>query len=386
MERDTRIQHLGEDREKFLGSAAPPIFRTSLFTFPDAQALEDSLHGKGGGRFVYTRVANPTTRILERKIADLEGTEDCLAFASGMGAISSVLLGLLSKGDHLVLQGSAYGPTVSMAAGPLRRFGVDVTFLPAAEMDRLARHLRPETKLIYIESPATLTFDIVDIARVAAVARERGIPTAIDNSCATPIFQRPAASGIDLVLHSGTKYIGGHSDILLGIVAGGGPALARVRSMAISLGATLSPEDAFLAIRGVRTLPLRMRRHEESALAIARWLEGRAGVARVLHPGLPSFPGHDVSKRQQSGWSGLFSFEIRGDAKRFADALELFSIGVSWGGHESLVLPAVATLYERDGPGARKDIGPGLIRLSVGLEDPKDLIADLERGFAACGL
>ena len=383
MERDTRIQHLGEDRKSTLGSAAPPIYRTSLFTFPDCASIQQSLHGKDEGRFLYTRVSNPTTRVLETKIADLEGTEDALAFGSGMGAITAVFLGLLSRGDHLVLQSSSYGPTLSFAQGTLARFGIDVTFLPASAMVRIGEHLRAETKLIYLESPATYTFDLVDLEAVARVARERGIATALDNSWATPVFQRPVRWGIDLVVHSGTKYIGGHSDILLGLVAGGGRLLRKVRSMAISLGATLSPEDAFLAIRGLRTLPLRMGRHGESALQIARFLEGRRGVKRVFHPGLPSFPDHALALRQMEGTSGLFSFEIEGDPRKFVDALRVFSIGVSWGGHESLALPAVVTLPEKEGADARTDIPPGLIRLSVGLEDPKDLIADLELGFAA---
>jgi cystathionine beta-lyase len=385
VERDTRIQHLGDDRERFLSGAAPPIFRTSLFTFPSAEALERGLHGTDEERFVYTRMANPTTRILEAKVADLEGVEGAIAFSSGMGAISAVLLGLLSRGDHLILQSSAYGPTLAFARGPLQRYGVEVTLLSAGELAGLAGHLRPETRLVYIESPASLTFDVVDIAAVADAARKRGIHTVIDNSWASPLLQQPARLGIDLMLHSGTKYIGGHSDILLGMVAGGGHLLRTIRSMATLLGATLSPEDAFLAIRGLRTLPLRMRRHEESALEVARFLAGHPGVARVLHPALPSFPGHSLAQKQMQGTSGLFSFEIEGDARRFVNALKLFSIGVSWGGHESLAFPCVLSYPDPGAPGARKDVPPGLIRLSVGLEDPKDLIQDLEKGFAATG-
>jgi cystathionine beta-lyase len=383
VERDTRIQHLGDDRDRFQGAATPPVFRSSLFTFPDSASLEESLRGQAGGKFLYTRVSNPTTRVLETKIADLEGTEDAAAFGSGMGAISAVLLGLLSRGDHLVLEDSSYGPTLGFARGPLERFGVEVTFLPSGEFVHLERHLRPQTRLVYLETPASLTFDLVDLEKVARTARERNVLTACDNSWASPLYQQPSRLGIDLVIHSGTKYIGGHSDLLLGLVAGGGAPMARVRSMAVALGATLSPEDAFLAIRGLRTLPLRMRRHEESGLVLARHLEGHPQVARVLHPGLPSFPGHDLARRQMQGSSGLFSFEVEGDGRRFVDGLKLFSIGVSWGGHESLALPAAVAA----GPAGdrRADVPPGLIRISVGLEDPRDLIADLERGFAALG-
>ncbi len=383
MERDTRIQHLGDDRERFLGSASPPIFRTSLFTFPSFEELENHLRDEGEDRFLYTRISNPTTRILETKIADLEGTEGAIAFGSGMGAISAVFLGLLSKGDHLILQSSAYGPTLALARGPLQRLGVEVTFLTAGELSDLERHLRSTTRLIYVESPASLTFEVVDLERVVSTAHRHGLATAIDNSWATPIFQQPARSGFDIVLHSGTKYINGHSDILLGLVAGGGTLLKNLRSFASLLGATLSPEDAFLAIRGLRTLPLRMERIQESALSVANFLEDHSGVEKVLHPGLSSFPGSDLARRQMSGSSGLFSFVLKGDVRRFVNALEIFSLGVSWGGHESLAFPVDVTSPKKAGPGRRTDLPPGLIRLSVGLEDPRDLIADLERGFSA---
>ncbi len=397
VQRDTRLQHLGEDRQLHLGAAVPPIFRTSLFTFPDVESIERSLHGEDRERFLYSRNSNPTTRVLERKIADIESTEDAIAFSSGMAAISAVLLGLLSRGDHLILQASAYGPTLAFAHQILPRFGIEVTFLAAKEFDRVETHFRPTTRLVYAESPASVTFDIVDIEKLAAAARTRGVAVAVDNSWATPLFQQPARLGVDLVIHSGTKYIGGHSDILLGLVAGGGAPFSAVRSIATSLGAALSPEDAFLAVRGLRTLPLRMRKHEESGLEVARWLEKQGGVVRVLHPGLPSHSRHEIARRQMQGSSGLFSFQIRGDARRFVNALKLFSIGVSWGGHESLALPAVSMFPpdpEPEGgrelgkrpPRLRSDIPPGLIRLSIGLEDPKDLIADLQKGFGEVGL
>ncbi len=397
MQRDTRLQHLGEDRQLHLGAAVPPVFRTSLFAFPDVESIERSLQGKDRGRFLYSRNSNPTTRILERKIADIEGTEDAAAFSSGMAAISAVLLGLLSRGDHLILQASAYGPALAFAKQVLPRFGIDVTFLAVEQFEQIESHFRPSTRLVYAESPASVTFDVIDIERLTSSARGRGAAVALDNSWATPIFQQPARLGADLVIHSGTKYIGGHSDILLGLVAGGGSPFSAVRSIATQLGAALSPEDAFLALRGLRTLPLRMRRHEESGLEVARWLEKRPGVLRVLHPGLPSFARLDLARRQMQGTSGLFSFQIRGDARSFVNALKLFCIGVSWGGHESLALPAVSMFPPafdaeagketgKPAPPLRSDLPPGLIRLSIGLEDPRDLIADLEKGFGAVGL
>ncbi|MBI4604076.1 MAG: PLP-dependent transferase [Planctomycetes bacterium] len=382
MHRDTRIQHHGEDRERSLGSVGPPIYRTSLFTFPDCASFEKAFRG-GRERHLYSRVSNPTVRVLEEKLADLEGAEDAIALASGMGAISAVLLAFLGSGDHLVLLSKAYAPTLSLARGLLRRMGVEVTFLPPEEVGDLERHLRPRTRLIYVESPASITFEVIDLEAVARVGRAKGIPTISDNSWASPIFLQPARLGIDMAVHSGTKYIGGHSDILLGVAAGRRDLLERVRSTAILLGASLSPEDAFLAVRGLRTLPLRMQRHGESAFLLARQLLVHDRVAEVLHPALPFFPGHALWKRQFSGSSGLFSFRLRGDVRRFADALGIFRLGVSWGGFESLVLPSalVAAGCAADDP--RPDIPPDLIRLSVGLEDPGDLWADLERGFAA---
>lgn len=381
MQEDTRIQHHAEDRLRPGSSVAPPIHRTSLFTFEDTASFEKAFRGSGGEP-LYTRNSNPTTRVLERKIADLEEMEDCLAMASGMAAVSATLLGLLEKGDHLVILSSSYAPTLALARGPLTRFGVETTFLPAGEFGDLEKHVRESTRLIYLEAPASLTFEVPDIRHVAQLAREGGLVTVLDNSWATPIFQKPSRFGIDLSLHSGTKYLGGHSDILLGAVAGSVALIRRIQRTAVLLGGTLSPEDAFLAIRGLRTLPLRMRRHEASGLQVARFLREQPRVSRVLHPGLDDFPDHATARSQLSGWSGLFSFVLDGDPRAFADALKIFRIGVSWGGFESLVLPLISTAPREPDRALRPDLPPGLIRLSIGLEDPGDLIEDLRRGFA----
>jgi cystathionine beta-lyase len=382
MHRDTRIQHHGEDSEQRLGSVTPAIYRSSLFAFPDCASLERAFQGDPS-RSLYSRVSNPTVRVLEEKVADLEGGEDAVAFASGMGAISAVLLGLLARGDHLVLFSRVYSPTLTFARDVLRRFGVEVSFLDLAELAALERHLEDNTRLVYVESPASLTMELLDLEAVARTARSRGIATVTDNSWATPIFQRPLELGIDLVVHSGTKYLSGHSDILLGLVAGGRSRVDRVRSTAISLGASLSPEDAFLAIRGLRTLPLRMERHQASAFLLARRLLDHARVAEVLHPALPFFPTHALWQRQCSGASGLFSFRLRGDPRRFCDALGIFQLGVSWGGFESLALPSsvIAKGYAANNP--RPDVPDDLVRLSVGLEDADDLWQDLEQALAA---
>jgi cystathionine beta-lyase len=388
MNRDSRIQHLGEERQEQRGAVAPPIYRTSLFAFPDCASLEAWFQGKSE-RYLYTRTGNPTIRLLEEKTADLEGTADAIAFASGMGAISAVLLSHLRAGDHLILLAQAYSPTLAFARDILEPTGVVVTRVAASDMPSLERHLRESTRLIYVESPASLTFEVIDLEQIAGIARRRGIPTASDNSWATPLYLQPARLGIDIVVHSGTKYIGGHSDILLGLAAGSAEAMARVRRTASLLGATLSPEDAFLALRGLRTLPLRMARHQQSALLLSSRLLAHSRVKAVLHPAQCFFPSHPLWQKQFSGSSGLFSFRIDGDSCRFCDALRLFLIGVSWGGHESLALPA-AVLKSADrgvdrSAELRPDLPSDLIRLSVGLEDPEDLWKDLERGFAALG-
>jgi cystathionine beta-lyase len=382
MKRDTRLQHLGERREENLGAATPPIYRTSLFAFPDVASLEAWFRGKRD-RYLYSRSANPTVRLLEEKVADLERADDALAFSSGMGAISAVLLGWLRAGDHLVVAARAYAPTLILVRDLLERLGISVTRLGPQEVPRLESYLEQNTRLIYMESPSSLTFEVLDLEQVAEVARRRGIVTVADNSWATPLYQQPVALGIDLVVHSGTKYVGGHSDILLGLAAGTRGAMGRVRKVASLLGACLSPEDAFLALRGLRTLPLRMARHQESGLLIASRLSEHPRVIDVYHPALTSFASHSRWQKQFSGASGLFSFLIDGDARRFCDALRVFLLGVSWGGHESLALPAAVSAPESPEHNVRPDVPDNLIRLSIGLEDPEDLWEDLERGFAA---
>lgn len=380
--RDTGLQHLGEERDGPEGSITPPVFRSSLFSFADSKSLGEALRGEKKG-YVYSRVSNPTVRVLEKKIAALECAEDSIAFSSGMAAISAVLLSFLQSGDHLVLTSSAYGPTLAMARDLLEPLGIEVSLVHPSQMVGMEEHLRDNTRLVYLESPASLTFELTDLRAVARLARERSIPTVVDNSWATPIFQKPLEFGIDLSLHSGTKYLSGHSDILLGLVAGSGAAIERTRKTAVLLGGCLSPADAFLAIRGLRTLSLRMQRHRDTALFLSHKLMNESRVLEVLHPANPFFPGHQLWQSHFEGSSGLFSFLLDGDPGRFCDALELFLLGVSWGGFESLALPSTILPEVATGKGVRRDLPRNLVRLSAGLEDPEDLWEDLQRGFAA---
>ena len=362
------------------GALAPPIVQTSLF----AQAsLADLMTGFGAEHrhHVYTRGQNPTVEAVEHKLARLEGGAACKCFGSGMAAVSAVLMGLLASGDHVLFVNNTYGPTIQLAAH-LRRFGVAFDVVLDLEPEAVAAALRPETKLLWVESPGTMTFRVADLRALAALARERGITSVIDNSWATPLYQKPLALGIDLAVHSATKYVGGHSDVVAGAVVGGEELMERIFYGAFLLnGGILGPFDAWLLNRGLRTLPVRMRQHHRDALEVARFLGQHARVRQVFHPGLRE----DALVREQlRGYSGLFSFELDTesfeDVERFVDRLELFRIGVSWGGVESLVITPNNGRNAASLRGRR--IPPGTVRLSIGLEGAGVLIADLERALA----
>jgi len=357
-----------------------PIVRSSLFTFPTLASLMEGL-GAEHLNHVYSRGQNPTVEVLERKLAELERGEACKCFASGMAAVSAVMLGLLRSGDHVVLANHVYGPTLQLMAH-LERFGIQHTYLPLADPDSVAAMIRPETKLLWVESPGTQTFRILDLPALARVARDRGVLSCIDNSWATPLLQKPLELGMDLVVHTASKYLGGHSDLMAGAVVGSAEHLQEIFYNAFLLnGGILGPEDAWLLLRGLRTLPTRLRQHEEDGLAVARHLAGRPEVARVFHPALGENAA--LAEAQMNGYSGLFSFELaRGDfqsIRTVVDGLERFGIGVSWGGVESLVISPNrgdnAESLEAHG------IPAGLIRLSVGLEGAETLIADLDQAL-----
>lgn len=362
------------------GVAAPtsaPIVQTSLFTFPDFQSLVDALAAEHR-RHVYTRGQNPTVEAVERKLAALERGAACKCFASGMAAISGVLLGLLRSGDHVLFVNHTYGPTLQLA-GHLRRFGIDHDTLLDLDRDAVEGALRPNTRLIWLESPGTMLFRVLDIPAITALARDRGITTCIDNSWATPLCQKPLALGVDIVVHTCTKYLGGHSDLVAGAIVASEELIQRIFYGAFLLnGGILAPFDAWLLLRGLRTLPTRLRQHEEDALRVAARLRDHPAVTRVHHPAFTAE--RELVERQLAGYTGLFSFELARDdfesVRRFIDGLSHFRIGVSWGGVESLVISPnhgtnAAELEARGIPG-------GLVRLSVGLEGAEVLIEDLE--------
>lgn len=372
----------GEDLPAQGGSVMPPIVQTSLFVHETVDALNEGLRAEHT-RHVYSRGQNPTVEAVERKLAELERGEACKCLASGMAAVSATLFGLLRSGDHVLFVNNVYGPTLELAT-ELERFGVRHSTTRHVRPDAVAEALRAETRMIWLESPGTMRFRLVDIEAVAALARDQGVTTVMDNSWSTPLFQKPISMGVDVVVHSATKYLGGHSDVVAGALVTDQARYERIYHAAyMLLGGVLSPFDAFLLNRGLRTLPVRMRRHHESGLILARWLAAHPRVRRVFHPALDGQdPG--LLTRQMRGYGGLFSFELDTDrfedVRRFIEGLRRFRKGVSWGGVESLVISPnrgdnLALLEARGIPA-------GTVRLSVGLEDAEVLRQDLEQAFA----
>lgn len=367
------------------GGSAPvptPIVQTSLFAFPDLQSLIDGLAAEHSTH-VYTRGRNPTVEVLERKLARLERGEECRGFASGMAAVSAVMMGLLRAGDHILFVNQIYGPTLQLAE-QLRRFGIDHDLLLDTDPQRVRDALRANTALVWMESPGTMLCRTLDIEAVAGIAREHGAVSCLDNSWATPLFQKPITVGVDVVVHSCSKYIGGHSDVMAGAVITSSERMRPIFERAYMLhGGILAPFEAWLLLRGLRTLPARMRQHHEDGLRVAEFLRTHERVRRVFHP---AFPVHAPTHRSTlTGWSGLLGFELDtteyDDVRRVIDRVRKFRIGVSWGGVESLIITP-----NRGTNGAQLDahrIPRGTIRLSVGLEGADILIADLEHALAS---
>ena len=371
---ETICQHLAEDYG-YADAVVPPIFQTSLFVYDRLETFEGRDDTKE--RFYYTRVGNPTNDIYERKLAALEGTEKCRLFGSGMGAIAAAVMSATEAGRHIVVTNASYGPTKSLIREYLPQFGVESTFVDGRYLTEIENALRPNTSCIYMESPGTFFFHVQDISAITALAKTHGITTIIDNSHATPYFQQPATMGVDLVVHTATKYLGGHSDVIAGAVCGSQERMAKlIWEEGLILGAVLDPFAAWLLLRSLRTLPIRMERHRESGMKVAKYLEGHKAIEQVYSPGLPSHDGYELTKKQMSGTNGLVSFrpkfQERDKVKKFCESLELFQMGVSWGGHESLIAP----LHNEE------TNDEWLFRLSVGLETADDLIADLDKHLA----
>jgi cystathionine beta-lyase/cystathionine gamma-synthase len=375
---DTLLVH---DERHSKGAVAPPIYQTSLFTFDSYQAMVDRFRGETD-HAVYSRIDNPTVSVLLEKICQLEGGEKALAFSSGIAAISNAILGLVKAGDRVVCVKHCYPDTYRLLKLICARFGVTTDFVDGTDLLAIENAL-PGAKLLFLESPTTLFFEEQDLSRIAALAKAADVITIIDNSWATPIFQQPLKCGIDLVVHSASKYISGHSDTVAGLLVGNGALIDKlVNETTPYLGAKLSAQEASLLLRGLRTLPLRLQRHQESALMIAKRISDHPAVTAVHHPGLSPAPYSSLS-----GYGGLFSFEVDNSINipAFCNSLELFRLGVSWGGYESLVMPAEVSINQAGSPSAAIDFGVSsrLIRLFVGLEDPEDLWQELHAALAS---
>ncbi|MDA0992659.1 MAG: aminotransferase class I/II-fold pyridoxal phosphate-dependent enzyme [Proteobacteria bacterium] len=380
---DTRVSDntlLVHDERHSEGAVAPPIYQTSLFTFESYQAMVDRFSGASTAP-VYSRVDNPTVSVLLDKMCQLEQGEAAAAFSSGIGAISNAILGQVKSGDRIVCVEHVYPDTYRLLKGMCARFGVTTDFVDGRDLAAIEKAL-PGARIVYLESPNTWVMQEQDITSIAKMAKAEGVTSIVDNSWASPIYQKPLLAGIDLVVHSASKYISGHSDTVAGVLVGSKPIIDKLKlDTTPYLGAKLSAQEASLLLRGLRTLPLRMQRHQESALIIAKRLAEHSSVTRVHHPALAP-----VSYSLLKGYGGLFSFEL-GDEKnvpRFCDSLSLFRLGVSWGGHESLVMPAEASINQSGEHRAAVDFGvsPRTIRLFVGLEDPEELWSDLSQAFA----
>ena len=375
----TLAVHAGVTDEPLVRTVGPPIQRASTILVPSAAALYD------GSQEVYGRKGLATRRALCRALAALEGARATRLFPSGLAAIAHTLTALTKAGDHILVAEHAYRPTRAFCERTLKRFGVTVEYFPQRATAReLAARITARTALIFLESPGSLSFQLQDVPAIAAMARRRRVLTVMDNTWAAGLLFRPLAHGVDVSLQSLSKYGAGHSDILMGAVSfGSAAALARVDAAIEDFGNAVSPEDAYLVIRSLRTLPVRLARHGASALAVARWLRRQPEVLDVLHPALPSFPDHRLWRRDYAGSSGLFGFVLRPGAPRtvraLLDSLELFGLGFSWGGHESLALNVDP--QRRWGTVVPRYPGP-LMRLHIGLEDSADLIADLRRALA----
>ena len=379
---ETEAVRGGTDLHKKNGPLATPIYQTSTFEVTDS---DQQVRATSTDMF-YTRYGNPTHTVAEKAIAELEGVDAALLFASGMNAITTSMLSLLKSGDHVVAQRDIYGGATKFFSQWLPKFGVETTFVDTVEYDQHARAIQRNTKLLYMESPTNPTLRVVDLRQVTALARQHNLITFIDSTFATPINQRPADFGIDLIMHSGTKYFAGHSDLICGIVAGRQELVQKIHETRTTLGGTMDPHAAWLLLRGIKTLAVRVQRHNDNALRVARFLAQHAKVRRVHYPFLEGHPQRALAMQLMHGGGGVLSFEVDGtgeDARRLSEALHLFTLAPSLGGVDSLVTIPVLTSHGMISAEHRQKMGvtEQLIRLSVGIENADDLIADLEQAL-----
>ena len=383
MKPDTTLVHAGRNPEQHHGTVNPPVHRASTILYPTVEAFERRTERKYGNTGSYGIYGTPITFALREALAELSGGARSLVTSSGLSAITMALAAFLRQGDHVLVTDSTYGPTRAFCDGPLARFGVETTFYDPAIGAEIAGLIRPNTKIVYAESPGSHTFEIQDVPAIAAAAHDRGAVVFFDNTWGTPLHFRAFDHGVDVEIQAATKYLAGHSDLMMGVITARTETLfRRIKDSMDEFGDCVAPDLCYETLRGMRTLHVRMQRHEESALAVARWLAGRQEVARVLHPALPDHPGHALWRRDFIGSSSLFAIVLRTESKQsvaaMLEGLQFFKIGASFGGFESLILPSQLKNSRSVRPWSERGT---LIRLHVGLEAVEDLIADLEAGF-----
>lgn len=381
----TRLSHQGRDvRTRGGRPVNPPVSRASTILFDDLASLRAGATGHSQPDFVqYGRFGTETHVALRQAWSDLEGAEDTLLVPCGLAANALALLAFVESGDHVLMTDNVYAPARGVCDGLLRPLGIETTYFDPGLGTAVEDLLRPNTRLIYLETPGSHSFELCDVPAYVEVARRRGLKTALDNTWATPLFYRPLEQGVDVSIQAGTKYLGGHSDVMLGLVSADGETVQQLRSKSDLLGYSVSADDAYLALRGFRTLEVRLRRHEASALQVARWLTQRPEVERVLHPALPDHPQHALFNRDFDGASGLFGLVLQPGfppraVEAMLDSLRYFGLGYSWGGYESLIVPSPV---EKMRTATGWDAVDRTLRVHIGLEDPGDLIDDLENGF-----
>lgn len=383
---ETAAVHGAADFEKKLGPAATPIYQSSTFQVRDNQEQLDVTNSD----HYYTRYGNPTNTVAEQTVAELEGVDAALTFASGMGAITTTIMALLKSGDHIVAQRDIYGGVTKFLAQWLPKMGIETTFVDTTDYEQHARAIRPNTKLLHIESPTNPTLRVVDFRKIAHLAKEHQLTTLIDATFGTPINQHPADYGLDLIMHSGTEYLGGHTDLICGVVAGRKELIEKIWQTRTTIGNCMDPHASWMLVRGLKTLAVRVARQNENAMRVAEFLEQHAKVRSVHYPFLKSHPQYAIAREQMTGGGGTVTFEVEGtgdDARRVSEAMRLFMLAPSLGGTESLVSIPVLTSHLMIAPDQREKMGvtEQMIRLSVGIESADDLVADLEQALEKVG-
>jgi cystathionine beta-lyase len=375
---NTRLAHMGNNPHDFFGFVNPPVVHASTVLYPDAKTMSERSQ-----RYTYGTRGTPTTDALTDAVNELEGSAGTIVVPSGLAAVTVPLLSFLGAGDHLLIVDSVYGPTRHFADRMLTRLGIEVEYYEPRIGAGIAALLKPNTRVVFTESPGSNTFEVQDIPAIAEAAKAAGVIVMMDNTWATPLFFRPLDHGVDVSIHAATKYPAGHSDVLIGTVSANAACWPVLHEGFLTMGTCAGPDDVYQMLRGLRTMGVRLDRHQKSALEIAAWLEGQKGVARVLHPGLASHPDHALWKRDYGGSSGIFSVVLDGGGQRqahaFLDARQIFGLGYSWGGYESLAVP----VFLDDRTLTRGPYEGPLLRLQIGLEDVPDLKADLTRGLEA---